>query len=159
MGSWRRDGKAGNGGRQFEGVTAITGFNQANGFNPTAAYTLGYVVSLLKANVPVVYGEIADAQVNTLQDDGPDAYAVLADEDDIQAGERAFQVRDVIVEIVESREEQHRGGCSFFLREHTHANTQVSEHCTRSWAQACGGGSLATNSASCTAVGLWAVRT
>ena len=42
-------------------VTAINGFNQANGFNPTAAYTLGYLVALLQANVPVVYGEIADA--------------------------------------------------------------------------------------------------
>jgi hypothetical protein len=38
--------------------TPITGFA---GFNPTASYTLGYVVSLLQANVPVVYGYISDA--------------------------------------------------------------------------------------------------
>jgi hypothetical protein len=41
--------------------TPITGFNQANGFNPTPSYTLGYMLSLLKANVPVVYGYVADA--------------------------------------------------------------------------------------------------
>ncbi|MBV9357391.1 MAG: hypothetical protein JO023_17915 [Chloroflexi bacterium] len=41
--------------------TPITGFNQANGFNPTPMYTLGYMASLLKAGVPVVYGYVADA--------------------------------------------------------------------------------------------------
>jgi hypothetical protein len=41
--------------------TPISGFNQANGFNPNPQYTLGYLVSLLKANVPVVYGYISDA--------------------------------------------------------------------------------------------------
>jgi len=45
----------------IDGGTPITGFNQANGFNPTAAYTLGYVTALLQANVPVVYGYISDA--------------------------------------------------------------------------------------------------
>jgi hypothetical protein len=45
---------------QTDGV-AITGFNQAGGFSPTSRYTLGYLISLLKANVPVVYGYIADA--------------------------------------------------------------------------------------------------
>jgi hypothetical protein len=38
--------------------TAITGFG---GFDPTPQYTLGYMLSLLKANVPVVYGYVADA--------------------------------------------------------------------------------------------------
>jgi hypothetical protein len=38
--------------------TPITGFG---GFDPSPTYTLGYVLSLLKANVPVVYGYIADA--------------------------------------------------------------------------------------------------
>jgi hypothetical protein len=41
--------------------TKITGFNQAAGFNPTPMYTLGYMASLLKAGVPVVYGYVADA--------------------------------------------------------------------------------------------------
>ena len=41
--------------------TPITGFNQANGFNPTPSYTLGYMASLLEANVPIVYGYVADA--------------------------------------------------------------------------------------------------
>ncbi len=41
--------------------TPITGFGQANGFNPTPEYTLGYMEALLKANVPVVYGYVADA--------------------------------------------------------------------------------------------------
>jgi hypothetical protein len=45
---------------QLDG-TPITGFNQASNFNPTPSYTLGYVVSLLQANVPVVYGYISDA--------------------------------------------------------------------------------------------------
>ena len=45
----------------IDGGTPITGFNQANGFSPTAAYTLGYLSALLQANVPVVYGYIADA--------------------------------------------------------------------------------------------------
>jgi hypothetical protein len=45
---------------QLDG-TPITGFAQANGFNPSPSYTLGYMVSLLQANVPVVYGYIADA--------------------------------------------------------------------------------------------------
>jgi hypothetical protein len=45
---------------QLDG-TPITGFNQANSFNPTPSYTLGYMLSLLKANVPVVYGYISDA--------------------------------------------------------------------------------------------------
>ena len=38
--------------------TPITGFG---GFDPSPTYTLGYLLSLLKANVPVVYGYIADA--------------------------------------------------------------------------------------------------
>ena len=38
--------------------TPITGFG---GFDPTSRYTLGYVLALLQANVPVVYGYIADA--------------------------------------------------------------------------------------------------
>ena len=41
--------------------TTISGFNQASNFNPTPNYTLGYIASLLQANVPVVYGYIADA--------------------------------------------------------------------------------------------------
>ncbi|MBV9596270.1 MAG: hypothetical protein JOZ87_05360 [Chloroflexi bacterium] len=39
--------------------TPITGFTE--GFDPTPSYTLGYMRSLLEANVPVVYGYIADA--------------------------------------------------------------------------------------------------
>jgi hypothetical protein len=39
--------------------TPITGFTE--GFDPTPSYTLGYLLSLLQANVPVVYGYIADA--------------------------------------------------------------------------------------------------
>jgi hypothetical protein len=39
--------------------TPITGFTK--GFDPTSRYTLGYVLALLQANVPVVYGYIADA--------------------------------------------------------------------------------------------------
>jgi hypothetical protein len=42
---------------QTDGVP-ITGFG---GFDPSSKYTLGYMLSLLKANVPVVYGYIADA--------------------------------------------------------------------------------------------------
>jgi hypothetical protein len=38
--------------------TPITGFE---GFDPTPQYTLGYILSLLKASVPVVYGYVADA--------------------------------------------------------------------------------------------------
>ena len=38
--------------------TPIKGFG---GFDPTSKYTLGYVLALLQANVPVVYGYIADA--------------------------------------------------------------------------------------------------
>jgi hypothetical protein len=38
--------------------TPITGFK---GFDPSPSYTLGYLASLLQANVPVVYGYIADA--------------------------------------------------------------------------------------------------
>jgi hypothetical protein len=45
---------------QIDG-TPITGFAQANTFSPTPNYTLGYLLALLQANVPVVYGEIADA--------------------------------------------------------------------------------------------------
>jgi hypothetical protein len=45
----------------IDGATTITGFNQANSFSPTPNYTLGYVAALLQANVPVVYGYIADA--------------------------------------------------------------------------------------------------
>ena len=45
---------------QLDG-SPLTGFNQANSFNPTPSYTLGYMLSLLKANVPVVYGYISDA--------------------------------------------------------------------------------------------------
>src|SRR5438128_2593118 len=45
----------------MDGATPITGFNQAAGFSPTASYTLGYLSALLQANVPVVYGYIADA--------------------------------------------------------------------------------------------------
>ena len=45
---------------QTDGVP-ITGFLQANGFSPTPQYSLGYLTSLLQANVPVVYGYVADA--------------------------------------------------------------------------------------------------
>jgi len=38
--------------------TPIKGFG---GFDPTSSYTLGYALALLQANVPVVYGYIADA--------------------------------------------------------------------------------------------------
>src|SRR5262249_11289204 len=39
--------------------TPITAFTE--GFDPTTKYTLGYLASLLQANVPVVYGYVADA--------------------------------------------------------------------------------------------------
>ena len=42
---------------QTDGVP-INGFG---GFDPTPQYTLGYMLALLKANVPVVYGYVADA--------------------------------------------------------------------------------------------------
>jgi hypothetical protein len=39
----------------------ITGFNAFNGFSPSSSQTLGYLLALLQANVPVVYGYVADA--------------------------------------------------------------------------------------------------
>ncbi len=47
--------------------TPITGFA---GFDPSSRYTLGYVLALLQANVPVVYGYIADAH-DSRNDCGP----------------------------------------------------------------------------------------
>src|SRR6266849_3694418 len=47
--------------------TPITGFA---GFDPSSRYTLGYVLALLQANVPVVYSYIADAH-DSRNDCGP----------------------------------------------------------------------------------------
>jgi len=48
--------------------TPIVGFTE--GFDPTPRYTLGYVLALLKANVPVVYGYVASAH-DSRNDCGP----------------------------------------------------------------------------------------